>query len=199
VDQLGDMVISEPALRQLRELLLEARLVGLPSFANAELARTLNLFDEVVTIDFPDDEWERRRVMPLDKQYELRRRLEPFKFDVAIDLTEANASRLLLLSGASFLVGFRDDLSPWLSASYEGSTRHPRNALEVVPPSTKLLGLVEWFGTILGNHSQIVRRDDLARDRLIPHGLAASDRFAVLHTGARLKFSRWPYYDKWRQ
>jgi ADP-heptose:LPS heptosyltransferase len=31
---------------------------------------------------------------------------------------------------------------------------------------------------------------------LVPYGLAASDRFAVLHTGARLKFSRWPYYHK---
>ena len=28
------------------------------------------------------------------------------------------------------------------------------------------------------------------------YGFSASDRFAVLHTGARLKFSRWPYYDK---
>src|SRR5262249_26359355 len=124
VDQLGDMVISVPALRRLRELLPEARLVGLLSPANAELARTLKLFDEIVTIEFPDDDWERRRVMPLDKQYDLRRRLEPFKFDVAIDLTESSVSRaLLLLSGAPFLVGFRDDQSPWLSAFYEGFTR----------------------------------------------------------------------------
>jgi hypothetical protein len=26
--------------------------------------------------------------------------------------------------------------------------------------------------------------------------LAPGDRFAVLHTGARLKFSQWPHYDK---
>jgi ADP-heptose:LPS heptosyltransferase len=31
---------------------------------------------------------------------------------------------------------------------------------------------------------------------LEPYGLAAEDRYAVLHTGARLKFSQWPHYDK---
>lgn len=197
VDQLGDMVISVPALRRLRELLPEARLVGLLSHANAELANTLGLFDEVVAIDFPDDEWERRRVMPLEQQYELRRRLEPYKFDVAIDLAEADVSRpLLKLSGAPFRLGFWDGRSEWLSATYQAYTSDPLNHLENIPSSTKILGMVEWFGTLLGNHSRIARRDDLERERLVSYGLSVDDRFAVLHTGARLKFSRWPYYDK---
>jgi ADP-heptose:LPS heptosyltransferase len=196
VDQLGDMIVSIPAVRRLRELLPGARLVGLLSFANAELASTLNLFDEVIPVDFPDDEWERRRTMPLEQQHELRRKLEPFKFDVAIDLTEANVSRpLLLLSGAPFLFGFKDDNSPWLSAGYEGYTRDPMNGLEEVPHIAKVLGLIEWFGALTGTHSEIIPRDNLPRDTLTPYGLS-DDRFAVLHTGARLKFSRWPYYDK---
>ncbi len=107
VDQLGDLIVSVPAVRRLRELFPDARLVGLLSLANAELAGTLNLFDEIVAVDFPDDEWERRRVMALEAQHELRQRLEAFKFDVAIDLMESNVSRpLLLLSGAPFLFGF---------------------------------------------------------------------------------------------
>jgi ADP-heptose:LPS heptosyltransferase len=196
VDQLGDMVVSIPAIRRLRELLPEARLVGLLSVANAELASTLNLFDEVIPVDFPDDEWERRRTMPLEQQHELRRKLEPFKFDVAIDLTEANVSRpLLLLSGAPFLFGFKDDNSPWLSAGYEGYTSDPMNRLEEVPHTAKVLGLIEWFGALTGTHSEIIPRNNLPRDTLAPYGLS-DDRFAVLHTGARLKFSRWPYYDK---
>src|SRR5262249_12092854 len=193
-DQLGDMIVSIPALRRLRKLLPRARLVGLLSPANAELAETLNLFDEVIPIDFPEDEWERRRVMTLEQQHELRQRLAPFKFDAAIDLAEDNVSRpLLLLSGARFLFGFKDDNSPWLSAWYEGHTRDPVNGLEEVPHSAKLLGLVEWFGALIGTDSEIVRRDDLSKDRLVPYGFAA-DPFVVLHTGARLKFSRWPYY-----
>ena len=191
------MVASIPAIRRIREFLPRARLVGLLGFANAELARTLNLFDEVIAIDFPDDEWERRRVMPLDKQLELRRRLEPFKFDIAIDLAESPVSRpLLLFSGAPFLFGFKDERAPWLSAFYEGWMVDPISRLQAVPISVKTLGLVEWFGALLGNPSQIVRRDDLQRDLLLPYGLAAEDRFAVLHTGARLKFSQWPHYHK---
>jgi ADP-heptose:LPS heptosyltransferase len=197
VDQLGDMVVSVPAVRRLRELLPGARLVGLLSLANAELARTLDLFDEIISVDFPDDEWERRRVMPLEKQHELRRKLEPFKFDIAIDLTESDVTRpLLLLSGAPYLFGFKDDHSPWLSAFYEGYTRDPMNGLQEVPPTVRLMGVVEWLGAIITDHSQVIPRYDLERGRLAPYGLSATDRFAVLHTGARLKFSQWPHYDK---
>src|ERR1700730_8977549 len=197
VDQLGDIIVSIPAIRRLRELLPDARLVGLLSFANAELAKTLNLFEEIIAIDFPEDEWERRRIMPLDQQRELRQRLEAFKFDVAIDLAEAYVSRpLLLLSGAPFLFGFKDDHAPWLSAFSEGWFRDPINGRQAVPITVKTMGLVEWFGAILRNYSEIIRRDALTRERLEPYGLAAEDRYAVLHTGARLKFSQWPHYEK---
>ena len=197
VDQLGDIIVCIPAIRRLRELLPEARFVGLLSFNNADLAKTLNLFDEIIAIDFREDEWERRRVMPLDEQHDLRRRLEPYKFDVAIDLAEALVSRpLLLLSGAPFLFGFKDDQAPWLSAFYEGWMVDPINGRQAAPISVKTLGLVEWFGGLLRNHSQIIRRDDLSKSRLLSYGIADEDRFAVLHTGARLKFSQWPHYDK---
>jgi ADP-heptose:LPS heptosyltransferase len=199
VDQLGDLVISIPALRRLRELLPGARLVGLLSWANADLGRTLGLFDEIVTIDFPDDEWERRRVMPLDKQDDLRRRLEPYKFDVAIDMLDSEISRpLLLLSGAPFRVGFWEGRSHWLSATFKTYSSDPMNHLDDLPASTKMLGLVEWFGTFLDNHAQITQRDDLKRDRLAspPYGLSANDRFAVLHDGARSKLSRWSHYER---
>jgi ADP-heptose:LPS heptosyltransferase len=72
----------------------------------------------------------------------------------------------------------------------------PINGRQAVPITVKTMGLVEWFGAIHGNPLQIIRRGDLARDRLAPYGLAAEDRFAVLHTGARLTFSQWPHYDK---
>ena len=92
-DQLGDMVSSIPAMRRLRELLPRARIVGLFTPANAELARTLALLDEIVVADFPDDRAERRRIMPLDKQEALRRLLEPYRFDLAIDLSIITMSR----------------------------------------------------------------------------------------------------------
>lgn len=58
------------------------------------------------------------------------------------------------------------------------------------------MGLIEWFGAFLGNCCQIIERSDPSRERLVPYGLAANDKFVVLHTGARLKFKQWPHYDK---
>ena len=195
-DQLGDMVISIPAIRRLRELLPNAHIVGLVSVANIEPAESLHLFDEMIAIQFSEDEWERRRVLPLDKQHELWQRLNKFNFDVAIDLSWVGDSRhILVLSGAPYVIGFRDERSPWLSASIDLTARDPVNGLSELSHSGMMVTLVEFFGVLLGNRAQIIRRDDLTRDRLAAYRLAGSDEFAVLHTGARLKFSQWPHYD----
>ena len=194
-DQLGDMVASIPAMRRLRQLLPDARLVGLVTSANAEFARSLGLFDEAIVIAFPDDPEERRRIMPLPAQDALRKRLEPYRFDIAIDLAESNVSRpLLRLSGAPFLFGFNDREWPWLTAGFESNTHDPGNNLEMAPHSTKVLALVERLGTMLESKAGIIRRPDLSIGRLAPYGIVAGERFAVLHTGARIAFSRWPSY-----
>lgn len=193
-DQLGDMVASIPAMRRLRELVPDAHVVGLLTAANAELARTLDLFDEVIVIDFPDDELHRRRIMPLGAQEALRRRLEPYSFDIAIDLSQATVSRdLLLLSGAKFFYGTGGPW-PWLSAELVFNTHDRWNSLDIVPHSAKVMTLVEGLGAILKSHAPIIRRADLSREMLEPYGVGASERYALLHTGARIAFSRWPHY-----
>ncbi len=195
-DQLGDMVISIPALRRLREILPDAHLVGLLTAANADLARTLGLFDEIIVVEFPDDPIQRRRVMTAENQEELRRKLATYKFDVAMDLAPAGESRpLLLLSGAPFLYGFGDRDWPWLSAGLDFNTHDRVDRLDNMPASAKTMGLIEAFGAIVRSHAKIVRRPDLSRDRLAAFGIGTDDRYAILHTGARVVFSRWPHYD----
>jgi hypothetical protein len=54
-DQLGDLVTSIPGLERLRELFPDARIVGLCSPANADLARTLGIFDDLVVSRFDED------------------------------------------------------------------------------------------------------------------------------------------------
>jgi ADP-heptose:LPS heptosyltransferase len=196
-DQLGDMVNSIPAVRRLRELLPRAHIVGLLTPANVEFARTLALFNEIIVVDFPDDRAERRRIMPLDKQEALRRQLAPYRFDLAIDLSVNPMPRpLLLLSGARILYGFQAGDWPWLTAGFEANTRDPINHQECVPTSTRALALIERLGAMLESRAEVVRRADLTREMLKPYGLAEDDRFAVLHDGARLAFSRWPYYPE---
>jgi ADP-heptose:LPS heptosyltransferase/Flp pilus assembly protein TadD len=197
VDQLGDMVTSIPAVERLRELMPGARLVGLLSGANAELAETLGLFDEIITIQFGEDEWERRRIFPLDRQDELRHRLGAYKFDLAIDLSIGIDSRPFLpLSGARYALGFRDDRAPWLSASLDLRAPDQISGFCELSHSGQVATLVEYLGVLLADRSRTIRRGDLSRERLMAiYGLAAEDAFAVLHTGARLKFSQWPHYD----
>ena len=197
VDQLGDLVASIPALRRLRELAPDANIVGLLGPANAELARTLGLLDEVIVADFPDDPVEKRRLMSLDDQAALRQRLEPYAFDIALDLAQAAVSRdLLLLSGAKFLYGTGGEDWPWLSSDFLFHTRDRWTRHDFTPHSTKVLALVESLGTLLRSAAPILRRPDLGREMLASLGIGTAERFAVLHAGARIGFSRWPFYPE---
>jgi ADP-heptose:LPS heptosyltransferase len=194
-DQLGDMVASIPALRRLRQLLPDTRIVGLLTAANADLARTLGLFDEIIIAEFPDDPVQRRRVMTIEDQRALKDKLAPYAFDIAIDLAHSSVSRdLLPLSGAKFLYGHSGGDWPWLTGLFQFDTRDRHSLMETAPHSTKVLALVEALGTMFGNHAPIIRRDDLSFEALAAFRLNAEERFAVLHTGARLKFSHWPHY-----
>ena len=194
-DQLGDMVTSVPALKRLRALLPQARIVGLVTEANAEFAATLGLFDELIIADFPDDPIERRRLMTAEAQEALRVKLAGYHFDLALDLAESAVSRpLLLLSGAKYLYGFHDREWPWLDFGFACNTHDAQNTLEISTQSSKLLAMIERLGTLIGSGAHVIRRPELDRSLLVPLGIAERDRFIVLHAGGRIAFSRWPYF-----
>ncbi len=197
-DQLGDAVISLPALKRLRAILPEARIVALVTSANADLMRAFGLLDEVITIPFPDEkEIQRKRVMTKEDQENLRRRLAPYEFDLALDLAPATASRpLMLLSGAKFLAGMRDKTWPYLDAAFDFNTYDMDGRSDLLPASGKPLAFIEALGVMLRDGGEIVRRPELTRERLAPYGLDDDDRYVVLHTGARVVFSRWPHYNE---
>lgn len=194
-DQLGDVVASIPAMQRMRELAPDARIVGIFTPANADLARTLPMLDEVILIDFPDDPLERRRTMPLDKQEELRLRLKPYAFDIAIDLAQAPVSRdLLRLTGAKFLYGTGGGDWPWLSADFQFHTPDRWTRHDSTPHSNNVLALVEALGATLRTSAPIFRRDDISYALIEAYGLRANEPYVLLHMGARIGFSRWPHY-----
>jgi len=192
VDQLGDMVCSVPALQRLRALFPEARLVVLATPANASLARTLSMIDDVVVVDFSEGP-DGRRTMPFAEQKRLQQALEAYHFDIAIDLGETAGSRpLLLLSGAPFLYGFKDREFAWLSAGFEFNSRDPANRGATAAVAHKLVAMIDALGEVVARPPTIFRRDDLSPDMLTEFGLGSNGRYAVLHTGARLPYTRWP-------
>ena len=194
-DQLGDMAVSVPALRRLREIAPRARIVGLVTAANAEFAATLGLFDEVIEIDFPDLPDERRRVMTEAEQNRLRDRLHRHAFDAAIDLAPSDVSRaLLLLANARFTMGVGDERFPWLDASFGLDVRSTFGRAGVLPAALRSLSMIEALGTMLREAEAPLRRADLDRGPLAQFGIGAETRFAVLHAGARIAGSRWPHF-----
>jgi ADP-heptose:LPS heptosyltransferase len=194
-DVLGDLVVAVPALRRLREVLPGARFVGLFSPANVDLARTLNLFDDILITELSFNSWERRRVVTMEAQKKLADELAAFKFDMAIDLGTSPDSRLLLpLATAPVTVGFRAEQFPHLTVDVTGSSRDPWNGIENVPHTNMAMGLVEWLNVMMRSEVNLLRRDDLSPEMLAAFGLAPDARYVVLHAGGRWQFSRWPHY-----
>lgn len=192
IDQLGDLVVSVGAIRRLRQMFPAARLVGLVSTANGGLAATLGLFDEIVTTEFPEDVEQRRRIMTLDQQERLLALLAPYEFDLAIDLADNGWSRrVLLLSGAKFLYGLRADGDvPGMNADVDGNAYDRLNGYATVPHANRMRGMIDWLAALSSTDATIVPREPTLR-----RSSSDSPRpYAVLHDGARLKFSRWPHF-----
>lgn len=195
-DQLGDLVTSIPALRRVRELLPNSNIVGLLTSANAALAATLGLFDEVIVANFSEDPLQGRRTMTLEDQESLRSKLAPYRFDLAMDLSVSGMSRiLLLLSGARILYGVDSGEWPWLTVAFHSTTHDIKNRREAVPHSTRIVAFVERLATMLASKAEVIRRTDISRDHLKPTLGPLNDKsFVVLHSGARIKSSRWAGY-----
>lgn len=195
-DQLGDMVVSIPALRRLRALFPDAKIVGLVTAANADLARTTGLFNETVVIDFPVDPIDQRRVLTRSEQAALRTRLAPYRFDLCVDLGVGRLSRpLMRLSGAGFLAGVNDREWPWLDVGVDGDMHDPKNHSEAAPHSAKLLALVERIASLVDSGARILPRADLSNRRLDAFGVRRGG-YIVLHCGAGQTFTRWPYFPE---
>jgi ADP-heptose:LPS heptosyltransferase len=196
-DQLGDLVASIPAVLRLRELFPQAKLVGIFGPANVDLARTLKVFDELIVVDHAESWHQRTRTIPLLEQQQLRDRLAQYNFDLAIDLSQSFMSRpMLALSGAKFMHGFKDANWPRLSLSHDNVFFDAKNRRESASHSKRIMSLIEQLESLVCPAAQIIRRDDLNRERLERFGLRAGARFAVLHTGARIVFSRWAHFPE---
>ncbi|MEG3089335.1 glycosyltransferase family 9 protein [Sphingomonas sp. PB4P5] len=193
IDQLGDMAVSVPALRRLREIVPDAHITGLLSSANEGLGRTLGLFDDVIVVDIPDDDMHQRRVLDEQGQIDLARQLEPHRFDVAIDLAVSGVSyKLLHLTGAPVTMGFGGD--GWMTLNLGLTTRDPKSGSDLLRHSARTRLLIEAFGAWLDSGAAPLRRPDLDRSVLNSYGITNDDVFVVLHTGARIQFTRWHGY-----
>ncbi len=192
-DQLGDMVVAVPAFISLRKLLPEARLVGLMSPANADLARSLGVFDEVIVLDFPEDSFQRQRIMDEAGQEKLIRRLATYKFDLAMDFVVNGVSkRLVAMTGAPVTMGYGEEDCKTFGLDVESYDFKSNN--NIMHHSVRLGVMVKSLELWLQSQARIVRRSDLDRAVLSQYGLGADEDYVLLHSGSRIKFTQWPHY-----
>jgi len=198
-DQLGDYVVSLPAIARLRDLLPDARFFGLISPSAIEMARASQFFDEVFEVNMSYEPMEGRRYLSLHHQIELRRQLGKHSIDLAIDLSTGGDTRpLLRLSGAPITVGFKPHEFPWLSFGIDAVTRDRVNGRGRAPHGTLMTMLVDALGTMLrseddtadGTIERSLRPDN--KGLLKRFGIDEDERFLLLHTGARLHMKQWP-------
>ncbi len=122
LDHIGDFFTALPAIRRLRGLFPEARLTLLGNRGMDELVLGTGLVDAFIAFEF----FHLRsslgsRELAAQDLADLRARLTPLRFDLAIDLRKHPDTREILReSGARYLVGF-DHLGqyPWLDVALE--------------------------------------------------------------------------------
>jgi ADP-heptose:LPS heptosyltransferase len=192
-DQLGDFVVSIPAIHRLRDLLPDARFFGLVSPSAMELAQTSGFFEELFEVNMIYAPMEGRRYLSLHDQIELRRQLGKHSFDLAIDLSTGSDTRpVLRLSGAPITVGFKPHEFPWLSFGIDAVTRDAVNGRERVPHGTVITMLVDALGTLLRSQDTVKPPLPPNKGRLERFGIDEGEHYLLLHTGSRLLMKQWP-------
>ena len=194
-DQLGDVSASLPALARLRVLFPEARLAVLAQPAVEAVIMESGLVDEVLPITLAYDTMTEQRRLDPSEEKRLRAVLAADRFDLAIDLSPGDESRpLLLLTGATYLVGFNPDHFTFLDFGIVARSRDKVNQLERLSHAAAVLMLVEALAVASTPARPIVpRTSDPQSDLevLRAEGLEPGGH-VVLHLGARHEVNRWP-------
>lgn len=192
-DQLGDTVLSFPAVAALRRHFPKAQIDALVSGAQLDLARGTGLFDEVFTVAFPYNQATRRRVLSAEDQKRLHDVLSARNYDLAIDLSPGPLTRpLLKLAGARYTAGFRPEEFPWLDIGLDLRVRDHGTRLEGVSHARAPAALVEAIAVAALGQPMNLPRIPLEPDFREKLGLTDGQRYAVFHGGARTLSRKWP-------
>jgi ADP-heptose:LPS heptosyltransferase/GT2 family glycosyltransferase len=122
LDHIGDCIGSIPAVRRLRRVFPQARIHVLGGLWSQAIWSLVPEVDEFIAFDFFQ-----ARPLPAYKSLgdndfrQLKQRLEPYRFDLAIDLRRHGETRSILQdTGAPYLAGFKQGSEfPWLDIAVE--------------------------------------------------------------------------------
>jgi O-antigen biosynthesis protein len=148
LDHIGDFVTAVPAIRRLKQVFPHASISVLVGPSVAPLARSERAVDDVHVFSFFHVRSGLGQVgVSVEDLHELRERLGPIGFDLAIDLRKHPDSReVLRFTGAPLTAGFDSDGKfPWLdiATEWEGDRRFENKRMHVAGDLLTLVSAVE--------------------------------------------------------
>ena len=202
LDHIGDFIAAIPALRRLQRTFPEARLHLLAAPGSAVLTDFVPGLTEIIEFEFFfSQSGLGRRELSEDDLVALQRRLEPYRFDLAVDLRKWSETRpILQLTGARWLAGFDHNRRfPWLDIVMDWD-HDPAAVRKRSHVSDDLLGLVDAIANATEPNDDILRAlvpPSAAKTQgSLPSFRRPQKQLVVIHPGAGTAIKQWPadYY-----
>lgn len=179
LDRIGDLVLTTPALRALKETYPQARLVVLARRYTKDIIGGLPFVDDVIA----KDDFSKKQLVE---------RLREEHFDAALAFhPDAGANRLMWMARIPRRIGFKICGSGVFLTHAVFDDRHRRIRHEV----ETALEIAGNIGAKTDDRTPAVATSEegelFAEQFFKKHGLAAGDRFVIIHPGARQPYVRW--------
>jgi heptosyltransferase-2 len=181
IDRIGDVLLSTPVVRALRENFPESFIGFLVAPYTEKLLLANPDIDEVVVYD---------RLAPLRQKLEFLKRLRGYKFDLVIILYPVFESGLIAyLSGASFRIGYPLNGSGFLLTQKADIKNLYKHEIETCLDVVRTIGA----DTLNKRPSLLIEQEAerYAGDFFINNGILPSDLVAGIHPGGFKAYTHW--------
>lgn len=199
LDHIGDCVTALPAVRRLKRHFPLARLYVLTSRASKPVWALEPVVDELIEFDFFHARSSSGLVERTEEDWrQLRERLAPYHFDLALDLRKHVETRpVLQQTGARYLAGFDyRGAFPWLDLAVEWAAdqahfpkRH-HTADELIGLVDAIAAACEADRTVIAEKPKLLAPDVLAA---VPNSSQLfKKRVVCVHPAAGTEMRQWP-------
>lgn len=197
LDSIGDVLMTTPAVRALRESRKGRRITLLTSCAGAEVARLIPEVDEVIAFGAPWMKATPRGAAPAESR-EMVDRLESLRFDGAVIFT-VYSQNPLPAAHMCYLAGIPLRLAYCRENPYQLLSGWVQEPEPLQPPRHEVmrqLDLVRTIGCTTGDSRLSLRVPEQARRSIAQVleelGIEGETRFIVIHPGATAPSRRYP-------
>ena len=191
VDQLGDFILTLPAIHELKQLFPNAAITIMVSPSNEGMAKSVDLFDEVITIPFSFVTRTNYRSLSDEARGRVIDTVGGRSFDLAIDLSTMPESRELLgLVTAGKKFGIENTNSSMLDTGLLIHAKDPLNCLSNLTHAAYPLLLVDLVKRAMTPCAFHLPNAQPGLPLLGKLNLASQD-YIVIHSGARNILVKW--------